>query len=166
MQAVMLAAGMGKRLGKYTKNNTKCMLKIQGKTLVERAAEALYESGIKKFIIVIGYSGDNLKKYITEECKNPIMKKMEFVFIDNKIYDKTNNIYSLYLAKDELINDDTILLESDLIYDKELIKRIVNDENQNVVSVAKYKQWMDGTVTKIDNNNNKLIACLVFVMLI
>ena len=154
MQAVMLAAGMGKRLGKYTKGNTKCMLSIHDKTLIERAIEALYEAGITKFTIVVGYKGENLKKYLLEECQNPIVKKMNLTFIDNDIYDKTNNIYSLYLAKDTLMEDDTILLESDLIYDYDLIKRLVDSNEQNLVSVAKYEQWMDGTVIKIGEKGN------------
>ena len=62
MQALMLAAGMGKRLKKYTANNTKCMLKIQDKTLIERAIEALLEAGVTKLILVVGYQGENLKK--------------------------------------------------------------------------------------------------------
>ena len=156
MQALMLAAGMGKRLGRYTHDNTKCMLNVDGKTLIERATEALLDAGIKKFIIVIGYKGENLKKYILEDCQNPKMKEMEFVFINNEIYDKTNNIYSLYLAKDKLEEDDTILLESDLIYEGSLIKRLVESDKPNLVSVAKYEQWMDGTVIKIDNNNKIL----------
>lgn len=154
MQAIMLAAGMGKRLKKYTKNNTKCMLEIQNKTLIERAIEALLEAGVKKFIIVVGYKGENLKKFLLEECKNPKVKEMDINFIDNPVYDKTNNIYSLWLAKDELIKDDTLLLESDLIYDYDLIKRLVDSKDKNLVSVAKYEQWMDGTVIKIDDNNN------------
>ena len=153
MQALMLAAGMGKRLGKYTQGNTKCMLKIQGKTLIERAIEACLDAGIKKFILVIGYKGDNLKKYLLEECTNPKIKKMELEFIDNDVYDKTNNIFSLYLGKDKLIEDDTILLESDLIYDYDLINRLVKNKEPNLVSVAKYEQWMDGTVIKIGSNN-------------
>ena len=92
MQALMLAAGMGKRLGKYTKNNTKCMLEIQGKTLIERAIEALLESGVTKIVIVVGYKGDNLKKFLTEECTNPKIRDMEIEFVDNDVYDKTNNI--------------------------------------------------------------------------
>lgn len=154
MQAIMLAAGMGKRLGKYTEGNTKCMLKIQDKTLIERATEALLDAGVNKFIIVVGYKGDNLKRYLLEECNNPRIKEMDFVFIENNIYDKTNNIYSLSLAKEELLKDDTILLESDLIYDYELIKRLINSNEKNLVSVAKYSQWMDGTVIKIDDDNN------------
>lgn len=155
MRALMLAAGMGKRLGKYTSGNTKCMLKIGDKTLVERTCEALYNAGIKDFTIVVGYKGDNLKSFLINS-NNEIIKKMNINFIDNDIYDKTNNIYSLYLAKDELIKDDTILLESDLIYDYDLIKRIVESKEKNVVSVAKYEQWMDGTVIKIGNKDNTI----------
>ncbi len=156
MQALILAAGMGKRLGKYTQGNTKCMLKIGDKTLIERSIEALLEANIHKLVLVVGYKGENVKKFLLEECKNPKIKEMELVFIDNNIYDKTNNIYSLYLAKDELSKDDTILLESDLIYDYSIIKRLVKSRYENLVSVAKYEQWMDGTVIKIDSNNNIL----------
>lgn len=156
MQALILAAGMGKRLGKYTQGNTKCMLKIGDKTLIERTIEALLEANIHKLVLVVGYKGENVKKFLLEECKNPKIKEMELVFIDNQIYDKTNNIYSLYLAKDELSKDDTILLESDLIYDYSIIKRLVKSKYENLVSVAKYEQWMDGTVIKIDSNNNIL----------
>ena len=156
MRALMLAAGMGKRLGKYTAGNTKCMLKVGDKTLIERACEALYEAEITDFTIVVGYKGENLKRFILEECENPILKKMNFTFIDNDVYDKTNNIYSLYLAKDELTKDDTILLESDLIYDYDLIKRMVDSKEKNLVSVAKYEQWMDGTVIKLDSEQNIL----------
>jgi len=156
MQGLMLAAGMGKRLKKYTANNTKCMLKIQGKTLIERAVEALLAAGVNKLILVVGYQGENLKKFLLEECQNPKIKEMEFEFIDNDIFDKTNNIYSLSLAKEALANDDTIMLESDLIYDYELIKRIVDSKEPNLVSVAKYEQWMDGTVIKIDDDKNVL----------
>ena len=81
---------------------------------------------------------------------------MNINFIDNNIYDKTNNIYSLFLAKDELLKDDTILLESDLIYEKEVIKKIVDSKEKNVVSVAKYEHWMDGTVIKIGDTDNTI----------
>lgn len=156
MQALILAAGMGKRLGKYTSDNTKCMLNINGKTLIERAIEALLDAGINKLILVIGYKGSNVEKYLLHECKNPKIKNMELIFINNPIYDKTNNIYSLFLAVDELAKEDTILLESDLIYDPKLIKRIVKSPSKNLVSVAKYQQWMDGTVVKLGENNSVL----------
>ena len=132
------------------------MLKVNGKTLIERAIEALLDAGVKKLVLVLGYKGENVKKFLLEECDNPRIKDMELVFVDNDIYDKTNNIYSLYLAKDELAKDDSILLESDLIYDYDLIKRLVDSKEENLVSVAKYKQWMDGTVVTIDEDSNIL----------
>lgn len=146
----MLAAGMGKRLAKYTQNNTKCMVPVAGKKLIDRAIESLKIAGINRFVIVIGYKGENLKKYILENHKG----EMEFVFIENKDYATTNNIYSFYLAKDELIKDDTILMESDVIYEPDLIKKMVEYKHQNIAAVAKYESWMDGTVVEADDDHN------------
>lgn len=150
MQAIMLAAGKGSRLGKYTKNNTKCMLDVHGETLLERAIDALLEAGIKDFILVLGYKKDNVKKFIKEK---ELDKKINITYVDNDMYDTTNNIYSLYLAKDYLIQDDTILLESDLIYDKSIIKKLVNSKYESAALIAKYEEWMDGTVVKLNDDN-------------
>ena len=87
MQAIMLAAGMGKRLGKYTKGNTKCMVEVASRTILSRTADALAAAGIKKLIVVCGYERENLKAYIRENIKN-----IEVVFIDNPDYNTTNNI--------------------------------------------------------------------------
>ena len=146
MQALMLAAGLGKRLAKYTKNNTKCMVEVAGTKLIDRAIEAIKKAGIKKFVLVLGYKGDNLKNYILEHHEG----ELDFVFIDNKDYATTNNIYSFYLAKDELAKDDTILLESDIVFDEDLIKDICEASDKNIVTVAKYESWMDGTCVLLD----------------
>ncbi len=148
MQALMLAAGMGKRLGKFTGNNTKCMVEVAGKKLIDRAIESVMSAGIKKMIIVVGYKGQNLINYINQ---NYVGKGVEFVFIDNVDYAVSNNIYSFYLAKDYVENEDTILMESDLIYDKSLIKNILQVPHKNVAAIAKYKSWMDGTVVTCDD---------------
>lgn len=148
MQAIMLAAGKGSRLGKYTKNNTKCMLEVHGKTLLERAIDALLLAGIKDFIIVLGYKGENVKKYIREKGLD---KKINIIYVDNDVYDTTNNIYSLYLAKDYLIKDDTILLESDLIYDVSIVKKLVDSKYDSAAVIAKYEEWMDGTVVTLND---------------
>jgi choline kinase len=108
MQAVILAAGMGNRLGKYTKNNTKCMLEINGETLIKRALDAIDFAGIDRCIIVVGYQKENLMNFVGTRYKN-----VKIEYIANDIYDKTNNIYSLALAKNELLKDNTVLLESD-----------------------------------------------------
>ncbi len=146
----MLAAGMGKRLAKYTQNNTKCMVEVAGKKLIDRTIEALKIAGINRFVIVIGYKGENLKKYILENHKG----EMDFVFIENKDYATTNNIYSFYLARKELVKDDTILLESDVIFEQDLIKKMVEYKHENIAAVAKYESWMDGTCVEADDEHN------------
>jgi histidinol-phosphate/aromatic aminotransferase/cobyric acid decarboxylase-like protein/GTP:adenosylcobinamide-phosphate guanylyltransferase len=149
MQALMLAAGMGKRLGKHTSKFTKCMVEVGGKTLLERTCEALKIAGIKRFVLVVGYESKTLVEYAVKS-----FPYIEFEFVYNYDYANTNNIYSLYLAREQLIRDDTILIESDLIYDSSLIKEILENKNKNVVAVAKYEHWMDGTVALVDQYNN------------
>lgn len=114
MQAIILAAGMGKRLGNYTKENTKCMVSVNGVKLIDRMLEALSELNLTRVIIVVGYKRKELIDYIGNRYEGIL--KIEY--INNPIYDKTNNIYSLALAKVKMAEDDTILLESDLIFEK------------------------------------------------
>jgi histidinol-phosphate/aromatic aminotransferase/cobyric acid decarboxylase-like protein/choline kinase len=148
MQAVILAAGMGSRLGKYTRNNTKCMLSINGRTLIERALDALNAAGISKCVLVVGYQKDNLMGFIGNRYKN-----VDIVYIANDVYNKTNNIYSLALAKDHLLRDDTLLLESDLIFEERLIRDLLADPEPTLAAVARYESWMDGTVVQIAGDN-------------
>lgn len=119
MQAIILAAGMGKRLGDLTRNNTKCMVKVNGVALIDRLLTQLSKLNIKRVIIVIGYEGQKLKDYIGYNYKG-----LPIEYIENPIYDKTNNIYSLSLAKEQMQQDDTLLIESDLIFDDELFRMI------------------------------------------
>jgi histidinol-phosphate/aromatic aminotransferase/cobyric acid decarboxylase-like protein/choline kinase len=154
MQTIILAAGMGNRLGKYTKNNTKCMLPINGKTLAERALDALDNAGIRRCIIVVGYKKENVISFLGNKYKN-----VEIIYVSNDIYDKTNNIYSLYLAKDYLMQDDTLLLESDLIFENRLISDMLADSEPTIAAVARFESWMDGTVVQI--TENKEIAAFI-----
>ena len=97
MQAIILAAGMGKRLKELTQDNTKCMVKVNGVTLIERMLRQLERQHLSRIVIVVGYKGQKLIDYIaTLDIQTPI------VYVNNPIYDKTNNIYSLFLAKDYL----------------------------------------------------------------
>ena len=148
MQAIILAAGMGKRLGEYTHDNTKCMLEVNGIKLIDRALSSLCEIHVSRVILVVGYKGQNVKDYIGDNyLGTPIL------YVDNPVYDKTNNIYSLFLAKDFLLDDDTILLESDLIFEPSVIKKLIDDSSPNIALVDKYASWMDGTVVTIDEDN-------------
>lgn len=149
MQALILAAGMGKRLGELTKGNTKCMVKVNGITLIDRVLGQLSKLSLDRIIIVIGYEGQKLKEYVGDKYMGK-----DIVYVENPIYNKTNNIYSLALAKDYLTQDDTILLESDLIFEDSIFDLLLNDTNPNVALVAKYESWMDGTMVRLDNDNN------------
>ena len=149
MQAIILAAGMGKRLGEYTRNNTKCMVPVNGVPLIDRVLTQLSTLNLSRIVIVVGYKGQKLIDYIGNEYKG---MKIEYIF--NKIFDKTNNIYSLALAKDKMQEDDTILLESDLIFDDRLFRLVVDNPYPNLALVAKYEAWMDGTMVQIDEEQN------------
>ncbi|GAB6391602.1 MAG: aminotransferase [Treponematales bacterium] len=149
MQGVILAAGMGSRLGKHTKNNTKCMLEINGRTLIERALDALDAAGIRKCVIVVGYKKENLMAFVGSRYKN-----IDIVYIANDVYHKTNNIYSLYLARDYLVTDDTLLLESDLIFEEWIIRELIANEEPTLAVVAPWEAWMDGTVVQISKNRS------------
>lgn len=148
MQAVILAAGMGKRLGELTKGNTKCMIEVGGETLISRLLRQLDKHALSKIILVVGYKAQELKDYLaTLQVQTPIE------FVENTVYDKTNNIYSLYLAKDYLTTEDTLLFESDLIMEDAVISKLIEHPYPDLALVDKYESWMDGTVVTLDEEN-------------
>lgn len=148
MQAIILAAGMGKRLKELTSDNTKCMVKVNGVTLIERMLRQIEKQNVSRIVIVTGYEGRKLKDYIeTLAIATPV------VFIDNPIYDKTNNIYSLALASKELCEEDTLLFESDLIFEDKVLDELVNDPRDTLALVDKYESWMDGTCVKLAHDD-------------
>ena len=150
MQAIILAAGMGKRLGELTKENTKCMIEVNGVKLIDRMLNQLSGLNLKRVVIVVGYQADNLIQHIGKRYEG----KLRIEFVLNPIYDKTNNIYSLALAKEQLQEDDTLLLESDLIFEDRMLKLLTDNPYPNLALVAKYETWMDGTMVRIDSENN------------
>lgn len=149
MQAIILAAGMGKRLKELTKHNTKCMVRVNGETLIERMLRQLDSLALERIVIVVGYKQEVLKDYIRElPTKTPI------IFVENAVYAKTNNIYSLYLAKDYLLEMDTLLLESDLIFEDAILNELINDERDTLALVDKYESWMSGTCVKLGEDDS------------
>lgn len=149
MQAIILAAGMGKRLKDLTSNATKCMVEVNGVTMIERMLSQLDALHLNKIIMVVGYESKKLMEYVQSL---PISTKIEFV--DNDVYYKTNNIYSLYLAREYLTQDDTLLLESDLIFEDAVLQRLISNPYPSLALVAKFESWMDGTVVVLDEEDN------------
>lgn len=149
MQAIILAAGMGKRLGEYTKNNTKCMVPVNGTLLIDRMLSQLARLNLRRVVIVVGYEREGLMSYVGTKHG-----EMNIEYVVNPIYDRTNNIYSLALAKDMMLEDDTLLMESDLIVEDKLFDKLLDNDSPNLALVAKYETWMDGTMVCIDDEHN------------
>lgn len=151
MQALILAAGMGKRLGNLIQDGTKCMLRMNGKSLIERTIEQLVANKISPLVIVTGYKSDVLKNFIASKFGKNNLGEMEIEYIENPDYAATNNIYSLYLAREKLKKDDTILIESDLIFRPTLFPALIESPHKNVAVVSAWEDWMDGTVTTLND---------------
>lgn len=149
MQAVILAAGMGRRLKKLTKDNTKCMVKVNGITLIERMLRQIEKKNPSRIVIVVGYEGQKLIDFV-----NSLGIETPIVYINNPIYNKTNNIYSLSLASDWLCKEDTLLFESDLIFEDSVLDELVEDPRDTLALVDKYESWMDGTCFKLDETDS------------
>ena len=149
MQAIILAAGMGKRLKELTRDNTKCMVKVNGVSLIDRMLHQIEKLKLSRIVIVTGYKGEELTEYIkTLGIQTPI------VYIHNPIYDKTNNIYSLALAKNWLCREDTLLFESDLIFEDSVLEALVSDPRETLALVDQYESWMDGTCVKLGEDDS------------
>ena len=149
MEAIILAAGMGKRLKNLTQDKTKCMITVNDTTLIERMLGQLDKLNLEKIVLVVGYQSAKLMDFISSlNVSTPIE------YIHNEVYDKTNNIYSLFLAKKHLESSDCLILESDLIFEEGILEDLINDKRPNLALVDKFECWMDGTVVTIDENDN------------
>lgn len=154
VQALILAAGRGLRLGELTRDRTKAMVEVAGRTLIARALDALDAAGVEEVAIVIGHAGEHLRDFVGRSHG-----RMRISYIENPVFDRTNNIYSLWLAREFLARADTLLLESDLVFEPRLIRDLLADPRPDLAVVAKFESWMDGTVTLLDADDS--IAGLV-----
>lgn len=149
MQAIILAAGMGRRLGEFTADNTKCMLEVNGIRLIDRMLGQLEKLDLSRIVIVVGYEGQKLKDYLQQNYPDWPLE-----FVENPVYDRTNNIYSLWLARDFMAAEETLLLESDLIFEDSVLEAAVNCGYKDCALISKYETWMDGTMVRIDDDSN------------
>lgn len=164
MKAVILAAGMASRLRPLTEHTPKCLLKVGERSLLQRSIDALKNNGILDFVIVTGYLHEMIKTFVAEEYGSSI----NVTFIQNEVFDSTNNIYSLWLARPEAEGEEILLLDSDLLYDPEIIARVLADDAKNVLTLIRHdlgeeemKVVLDkknGTITEISKTCNPLDA--------
>lgn len=151
MQAIILAAGRGLRLSPITDTIPKCLVEINGKSFLINGLDALsMHKEISEVIIVTGYKKEMIYKLVGDSYKG-----LKIKYVENKIWDKTNNIYSLWMASD-YIKEDFILLEGDVFFELKLIDLIFKQKDKNLVFVSHYEPYMEGTVVTIDDKHRIL----------
>lgn len=133
MKALIFNSGVGKRMGHLTENCPKCMVKLyNGETIFERQIRLLQEAGIKEIIVTTGPYADQLESITLLPC----FSNIKFTLVNNPLYDKTNYIYSMYLARKHL-NDDFLIMHGDLVFDRKLIKKVIDNENKSLGLINK-----------------------------
>jgi len=171
MKAIILAAGTASRLRPLTLHTPKCLLKVGERTLLGRSLDALIEAGIRQFVIVTGYLHEQIEDFVRETYQNSLPLRegrgVSFRFIHNKDYETTNNIYSLWLARPEAEGEEVLLLDSDLLYDAEIVKRVLADKHENVLTLIRHElgeeemkvvMAPDGSITEISKTCNPALA--------
>lgn len=124
MKALILNSGIGKRMGVLTESTPKCMTKIsENETIISRQLKELENCKITDVVITTGF----LDNILIDYC-NTLNLNLNYTFIKNDIYDKTNYIYSIYLAE-KYIDDDILLMHGDLVFDLTVLEDIINEKN-------------------------------------
>ena len=140
MKAIILAAGMGKRLRPLTESRPKSLVEVHGKAILEHQLESLAKVGITECVLVVGYLSDVVRRYRGTEFRG-----IELSYVENERYDETNNLYSLSLARREF-GDGIILLEGDLVFETRLLEALLDSPASNGAIADRYQPFMDGTV--------------------
>jgi len=148
-QAVILAAGIGSRLGKLTAESPKCMVQIGEMTIIERALAVLKSVGVSRVVVVTGF-----KRQILEDYLATLSNGLELIFVHNPDYATTNNIYSLWLAQPHIASD-FLLIESDVLFTRQMIVDLLDP---CATSVSPLQPWMNGTVLTL--NADKQVSAI------
>ena len=148
--ALLLAAGTGSRLYPLTQKAPKCLTIVNGVSILERMISNLNLHGFKRLVVVTGYLENHIRDFLGNEIRG---MKIDYVF--SPLYKTTNNIYSLWMAR-EVINEPFLLLESDLVFDESLLKDMLYPDR---IAVAKMQPWMNGT-SVIINQSQRVKAFL------
>ncbi|MFT5729564.1 MAG: choline kinase [Desulforhopalus sp.] len=141
--ALLLAAGTGSRLAPLTDSTPKCLVKVNGISILERLIASLHEHNFNRLIVVLGHQGESIRDYLGSRKKG-----MDITYITSPLYKTTNNIYSLWLAR-EVIEEPFLLVESDLVFDTEMLTDLLHPDR---IAVAKIEPWMNGTTVTLNEH--------------
>lgn len=141
--AVLLAAGTGTRLLPLTRDTPKCLTLVAGQTILGRLIHNLRLKGIKRMVVVIGHLGEQIREYLHQHASD-----MQIDYVLNPIYQTTNNIYSLWLAKEQ-IHEAFLLVESDLVFKASMLDDMMVPDR---IAISKMRPWMNGTTVALDTS--------------
>jgi choline kinase len=151
MQAVILAAGESKRLRPLTDSTPKCLLDISGRNLLHRTIDNILSCGIKDFVFVTGYKENMIKDYLSANFPN-----LNPIILTNSDYMNNNNSYSLWMTKDHIKND-ILLLDSDILFDKNIITKLINSSFDNCLAVNVSKKLDEEQIKVTVNEKNRIL---------
>ncbi len=143
--ALVLAAGVGRRLSPLTRDIPKCLVEVDGEPILGRLVRSLAERGFERLVVVDGHRGHRIRDYLTENSEG-----LSVHFVHNPRYASTNNLYSLWLAK-PLIRSSFLLLESDIVFDPDLLSGLLVPDR---IAVATMSPSMFGTTVMLDAFGN------------
>lgn len=148
MKAIILVAGLGMRLRPDTEVIPKCLIEINRKSILVNALQNLENNGIKETVLVVGYKSEQIRRAV-----GSTFKSMKITYIDNPIYDKSNNMYSLYLAR-QYLKEEVILLEGDILFEERILKNVLSKtKRESYWVVDKFTEGYDGCMLITDNNS-------------
>ena len=145
MKTVILAAGAGSRLKPLTDHMPKCLLKVGVKSILEMTIENLLATNNSEIIIVTGYLENKIREFIRERFRH-----LQITYIYNELYASTNNIYSLWLAKDEVLGHDMMMLDSDIVFDERIISKLQNSGYKNCLALKRHEVHDEEIKVKTD----------------
>ena len=141
--ALLLAAGIGSRLYPLTRNEPKCLTIVNAMSILERLISGLNQHGFKRLVVVTGHLENHIRDFLGNQVGD-----ITIDYIFSPLYKTTNNIYSLWMAR-EIINEPFLLLESDLVFDESLLDAMLYPDR---IAVAKMQPWMNGTCVTINQS--------------
>ncbi|MEM1673026.1 MAG: phosphocholine cytidylyltransferase family protein [Archaeoglobaceae archaeon] len=152
MKSIILAAGMGSRLRPLTFSVPKCLVPVADKPILEYQINALSRAGIKDITIVIGYLGDLVISFVRKWMQENENNQVNVSFIENPFHRTTNNMYSLYLARNEFYGRSFILLNGDVVLSEEIIRNLVLNKENDLVCVDTSVFFEESMKVTIDEN--------------
>jgi choline kinase len=147
MKTVILAAGIASRLKPLTDNTPKCLLKVGDKCILERTIENLIATNNREIIIVTGYLENKIREFVAER-----FPELNVNYIFNSNYTSTNNIYSLWMAKEAVAGDSMLMMDSDIVFDKNIITKLINSGYKNCLALKRHDVQDEEIKVKTDSS--------------